>query len=92
MSICETCEWDEKLLLCCPRYPVTGEQVELVLDDEKSVMACLHLDENGRCAIYASRPRGCRLFECDRMRSSTRDMRLSVESMPACFRMLRGDG
>jgi Fe-S-cluster containining protein len=71
---------------------VTGEQVELVLDDEKSVMACLHLDENGRCAIYASRPRGCRLFECDRMRSSTRDMRLSVESMPACFRMLRGDG
>jgi Fe-S-cluster containining protein len=39
-------------------------------------MACVYLDEQGRCAIYEKRPMGCRKFECDRMSSAKRDMRL----------------
>ncbi len=89
MSICEGCEIDEKLLLCCPRFPLTGEQVDYKLPDGGKSRACLYLDADGRCSIYEKRPMGCRMFECDRMSSAKRDMRLNEESLPLCLRMMR---
>ncbi|MBP7583353.1 MAG: hypothetical protein KBA61_04935 [Spirochaetes bacterium] len=68
MSFCDDCPFEEKLLLCCPRFPETGEQAELVVDGVR-MSACPHLDELGRCLIYDTRPKGCRDFECDRMRN-----------------------
>lgn len=68
MSFCDDCPFEEKLLLCCPRYPETGEQVLLIINGER-MSACPHLDETGRCKIYDTRPRGCRDFECDRYRN-----------------------
>jgi Fe-S-cluster containining protein len=55
-------------------------------------MACVYLDEQGRCAIYEKRPMGCRKFECDRMSSAKRDMRLKDESLPLCLEIIRNEG
>ncbi len=68
MSFCDDCPFEEKLLLCCPRFPETGEQAELVVDGVR-MSACPHLDDRGLCRIYETRPKGCRDFECDRMRN-----------------------
>jgi Fe-S-cluster containining protein len=68
MSLCDDCPFEEKLLLCCPRFPETGGQTVLVINGER-LGACPHLDGDGHCRIYDSRPRGCRDFECDRLRN-----------------------
>ncbi len=91
MNICETCDWDEKLLLCCPCFPETGERAGYTLPGGRIVAACVYLDASGLCSIYDSRPERCRRFECDRMLTSSRDMRLSDESMPSCLRMMRDE-
>ena len=91
MNICENCEPEEKLLLCCPRFPSTGEQIPYALPDGSRVMACVYLDGHGRCAIYGKRPMGCRMFECDRMSSAKRDMRLKDESLPSCLKIMRDE-
>lgn len=66
MASCDDCPFDEKLLLCCPRHPLSGEQ-KLISVEGKMVRACIHLTEDGRCSIYNERPKGCRDFVCDRI-------------------------
>ena len=66
MSVCETCPMEEKIYVCCARYPNTGEQVTMVLADGTEKKVCPYLGCNGACSIYGSRPDGCMKFYCDR--------------------------
>ncbi len=74
MNLCETCPFEEKLLLCCPRFPLTGEQVDLVFPGGEVLRACPWLEGSGMCGHYADRPRGCREFFCDRFRNGERGL------------------
>ncbi len=66
MSICEDCPIEEKIYVCCLRYPPTGEQVKMVLENGTTLSVCPYLAKNGKCIIYSTRPANCRLFLCDR--------------------------
>jgi Fe-S-cluster containining protein len=70
-SPCDNCPFDEKLLLCCPRHPLTGEQKYLLVDG-KHMRACIYLDADGLCEKYDERPKGCRDFVCDRFSNETK--------------------
>ncbi len=66
MSVCEKCPIEEKIHVCCARYPRTGEQVKMILDDGSVKDVCPHLGRDGGCMIYFTRPYGCRQFFCER--------------------------
>jgi len=76
VSLCDTCPIEEKLWECCGRHPMTGERSRLVLSDGTVVQACPHLDAQGLCSDYASRPQGCMNHFCEKIRRS--------ENLPGC--------
>ena len=66
MSICESCPIEEKIYVCCARYPMTGEQVKMVFDNGVTLSVCPYFGKDGKCTIYSERPTSCRDFFCDR--------------------------
>ncbi len=64
MSGCDTCPMAEKIYECCGRFPETGESVDFFLEENIRFSACPHLNTDGRCAIYSSRPLACRMHTC----------------------------
>lgn len=63
--MCETCPLEEKLLQCCGRYPLTGEQTAVAGAPGMTDSSCPNLSRDGLCEIYQNRPQGCREFFCD---------------------------
>ncbi len=72
MSLCEACVIEEKIHVCCARYPLSGKRVPLGLACGRTVLACRELDARGLCRSYDTRPEGCRSFYCDRYASTER--------------------
>jgi Fe-S-cluster containining protein len=72
MSVCETCPMEEKLLQCCGKFPMTGNQADTVGATGAAATACPHLTPAGLCRIYQSRPAACREFFCDPYRAFAR--------------------
>ncbi|MBN1531374.1 MAG: hypothetical protein JXA20_01800 [Spirochaetes bacterium] len=65
MDPCEDCTIEEKIYQCCGRFPETGERSPCRVPGYHTLLACPHLDSQGRCDIYENRPMGCRQFHCD---------------------------
>jgi len=66
MSACDSCPIEEKIHVCCARYPRTGEQRAMKLESGATMQACPHLAFSGACSIYSTRPEQCRRFFCER--------------------------
>lgn len=66
VSVCETCTMEEKIYICCARFPQTGEQKTMVLEGGAVKNVCPYLTREGICSIYSTRPNNCRKFFCDR--------------------------
>lgn len=66
MSPCEKCNIEEKIHVCCGRYPQNGRRTTLAVGEGREIMACPYLDVGGRCRIYDKRPMDCRNFFCSR--------------------------
>ncbi len=66
MDICNQCDIEEKILVCCGRYPQNGGQGVLQIKEGRQVLCCPHLGLSGRCGIYDQRPSDCRNYFCHR--------------------------
>ncbi len=66
VSVCETCTMEEKIYICCARFPQTGEQKTMVLESGAVKKVCPYLTREGTCSIYSTRPDNCQKFFCDR--------------------------
>jgi Fe-S-cluster containining protein len=64
--MCEDCDIEEKIHVCCGRHPETGARLPLRIGSRRVVRACRFLDAAGMCIVYAQRPGACRVFFCDR--------------------------
>jgi len=71
MDHCDECTIDDKLYICCGRYPETGVSVEINLKSGQKVYACPYLNIAGKCTIYDRRPIGCREYYCSRYKRIT---------------------
>jgi len=65
VSSCDKCPIEEKIYVCCYRYPLTGETAVLRING-KEFIACPYLSSTGMCRIYENRPPGCMAHFCDR--------------------------
>lgn len=67
---CKNCDIEEKVHVCCGRYPETGKRAAVQTEKHRVVMACVYLDASGMCTIYNKRPHQCRRFFCERFNTS----------------------
>lgn len=89
MAFCDTCDIHEKLMICCGKYPVTGEYTRLELSDG-IVMACPHLTTGGQCSIYGTRPQGCKKFFCENYITKRSLLRPDENGIAERFRAIYG--
>ena len=52
------------------------------------VMACPHLSTDGRCAIYKTRPQGCKKFFCENYITNRTLARLNENGIAEKFRAI----
>lgn len=67
MSLCDNCDFEDKIGYCCSSHPETGETKELRTGEGLLFLVCPNLSQEGNCQIYENRPEPCGEYECPRM-------------------------
>ncbi len=70
--------WKRAAGVADPAWAAAGKVALPVVADERR---CPLLDATGRCAVYASRPLGCRTFFCDRAEAGGRVKQRDVNEL-----------